>query len=295
MENPFSKITNAANQGLKARYGDPFVATYTLSFLAWNYQIILYLLSDYEATNKHSLIKHSLTVESFVAPAFLTIFVLLILPKALLKAHELYENNRTDLKNIQFKAEEKLKPTADQIAYLWNQQTELNNKVISLQNTITAKDQEIGGLKSKLNDITSLRKEQEKTIKLLTSEQANKHNQLSTLLAENRSMKETLDQIQASQHARNLQNIDPEIENAMAFLKKADLTKSFMRIAEALTIEPKPINKYKSELIVKLKTQGLIQTTYLGTQQHIKLTTLGNIVLKYMVAESADSPATEEN
>lgn len=164
----------ALDEVLKKRTRDPFLATFALTFLFWNYPIVIYLFSDLSPNEKVEKIDLLLTYNSVWPPTLTTILILFGMPLVLSKGYEIIEKNKVKMLNYRLKAEDDLLPNANKIKDLELQLSKEVGQNNILKNVISEKDQEIGGLKiqlaaaqSKLTSINDVENPKDETLSYL--------------------------------------------------------------------------------------------------------------------------------
>lgn len=268
------EITNSAIQTFKGRVHDPIIGSYLLSFFIYNWEIVLYLLSQKNVDEKISIIKKSSTLfvsydlsaislvanflkSPFVAPLIGTFIYLFLLPLGFRKLYEYILIMKVDLENDRIKIERKLTPNSLIIKQL---EDRLHDEI------------------EKNNTLNELKISQKKQVDLINEESLHLKKDMKKLEANNR-------KLEAEIEALKTKRPKTEAERALAALKEKDCVTDFIEVANRITMSDLYVNssfvKENVEAIRLLATWQLVERiNEEGRSSFWSLTPLGMEVLK---------------
>lgn len=156
MEDTTKKIIDESlspiSEGLKYRFSDPIILTYSVTFVIYNYWILLYFFANKPPGYKILKIQESLYYGSFLYPSLIAFFILFIFPKIAKKGYETIEDNRVQRENIKSEKQGKLIPIQKILEEHKGALEQANKMIKSLEEQVSIKDQTIGS-KNKENEL----------------------------------------------------------------------------------------------------------------------------------------------
>lgn len=259
MTNKLDEIKDSVLDTLKSRFGDPIVGSYFLSFVIINWEILIYLFSSTEASEKVEIIRkivtpdlpnfswnninfyYSIVSHPLALPLYATLTYLFIFPIVTKKARKIIIMNKVESENDRFEAEGKLSP--------------IQAKITSLEDRIAREIQLV-------NNLNDLKSSNEETIRLLKTENTELQNQLNSFQRKNEELPEVI------------------IAKDLADKNIAETFKSFSNIVASnyVWVGREAANKFAKSIPIFVSHE-LIERERNGTSDIWKLTELGKRVL----------------
>lgn len=248
---------DTVEEGVKRRFGDPIIGSYIVSFFIYNWKLTLILASFKEVDQKILILQGYLREPHvFFVPLIACGLVLFGLPIALRRLYLRLLIQRVTFENDRFDAEQKLSPISKRIKFL-EEQNQLERQRISDLNQVIAAQKET--IESQRKSIS----ESELKIKNL------KAGGTST----------TRQQV-------GLYLMDSKQENAYKFLLNNSLLDVFVEAASKLTLQPQPLENFRSDELTKFLAMELVKKQRTGARNYIFLTDLGRQLYKAILESS---------
>lgn len=167
------ELSSTSSNALKIRFNDPFIGSYFISFIVYNWKILVYVLSGLDPDIKVKKIEMLLlpdivnyssnvgflnkviffTIHPFVAPLIFSLILLIAIPKYCRPIYKWILNQRVMIDNVKHEAEQLLITNEVTIKRIQNA---LDREVLSnneLRSTNESKDETIRLLKIQNSDL----------------------------------------------------------------------------------------------------------------------------------------------
>ncbi|XGC79833.1 hypothetical protein ACES2L_10875 [Bdellovibrio bacteriovorus] len=294
-ESTLDKVVKPVLNGLRPRIEDPFLSVYSASFLIWNYQIFIFMLSNLEPLVKYRNIQHSLNLLSFLAPIVPVVFINFIFPRYLKAFYSKSEQLKTDLSSElnQVKAKH---ITFDVILAQLREEVEYFRKIVSEKET---KINEVEFKNTKLIEESASRYAEEKIAlqKEHRKELDIREQRITALISdvnELRALSIKNEKIAADLRKRIEKNSDPEaqkVESVFKFLKEKHLINNFETLVSEVLFETRfyltQANKQDLAIFLTKNLFSKFQPFEHSTDECLEITELGKKVYEKIIDTTA--------